>query len=334
MAPTLRTLGILAALICLVAGLALISGPVVSRVSTETLIRLVAVIGLWVFVGNSGILSFGHATFAAIGAYAAAWLTMPSTAKSIFLPSLPEILKSAEYPLPVGLLAGVAVAALAGLLLGAVIVRLSGIAASIATLAWLSIVVTVYSNADSWTKGTSSLVGLPLTVGPVTALIAALVALLAAFWFRRSRFGLMLVASREDEVAARASAIDVWRMRLIAFVLSAAVVAMGGVLQGHFVGVLSIGQFYLEYTFLTLAILVVGGVNSLSGAVLGCLVISAASELLRTLSGGLDLGALTLPALPGLRELCLAAIMLAILLFRPRGLLGDRELGAGRRRPG
>ena len=97
-------------------------------------------------------------------------------------------------------------------------------------------------------------------------------------------------ASREDEVAAAAAGISVRWLRLVAFVLSAAIVAMGGVLQGHFLGMLSVGQFYFEFTFLTLAMLVIGGMRSLSGAVIGTIVVSTLAEALRTLAAGFTIG--------------------------------------------
>ena len=196
-----------------------------------------------------------------------------------------------------------------------------------ATLAWLVIVNTVLANADWLTKGTSSLIGLPLVVDLKTATIGALIALSVAFLFKYSRYGLMLQASREDEVAAAASGISVRTLRFVSFVLSATILALGGVLQGHFLGMLTVGQFYLDFTFLTLAMLVMGGIRSLSGAVIGAVVVSGVSEALRIGASGFSLGGIDLPAVPGVREIGLAFIMLCVLLLRPRGLMGDRELG-------
>ncbi|MBZ9772204.1 branched-chain amino acid ABC transporter permease [Mesorhizobium sp. CO1-1-8] len=322
----LSTLLLLALVVIAVAAVGLTGSSVVERVAVDTLIKLVVVIGLSVFIGNSGILSFGHASFAAIGAYGAAWFTLPLAAKKIFLPHLPAFVLATQLPLPGGAAVGVVLAALAALVIGVVIMQLSGIGASIATLAWLAIVNTVCSNADSLTKGTSSLVGLPLATGIGTATASALLALTVAYVFKFSRYGLMLQASREDEVAARASGIAVRPLRLMAFVLSAALVALGGILQGHFLGILTVSQFYLEFTFLTLAMLVMGGMRSLSGAVVGTIVLAVAAEILRFLAGGFSVGGIVVPAATGLREIVLALIMLAVLLIRPRGLTGGHEI--------
>lgn len=321
----LSTLVILAAIILLIAAVGDFGGAVIQRVAADILIKLVVVLGLSVFIGNSGVLSFGHASFASLGAYSAAWFTLPLTAKKIFLPKLPAFVLATQLGLPAGAAIGVAFASLFALVVGVVVVRLSGIAASIATLAWLAIVNTVLANADSLTKGTSSLVGLPLVVGVKTAAFGALLALSVAYLFKFSRHGLMLRASREDEAAALASGIPVRKVRLQAFVLSAALVALGGILQGHFLGVLTVSQFYFEFTFLTLAMLVMGGMRSISGAVVGTVVVGLVAEMLRVGASGFDLGGLAVPAAPGIREIGLALIMLAVLMARPRGIMGDRE---------
>jgi branched-chain amino acid transport system permease protein len=323
------TLVILAAVILGVAAVGAVSGAVIQRVATDMLIKIVVVIGLSIFTGNSGILSFGHVSFAAIGAYGSAWFTLPLTMKKIFLPKLPYFILTTHVTMPTGAVIGMAFASIFAAIVGVVIMRLSGIAASIATLAWLAIVNNVLANADSLTRGTSSLIGLPLVTNVGNAAVGALLSLAAAFIFKYSPYGLMLQASREDEVAAAAAGIAVRWLRLVAFVLSAAIVAMGGVLQGHFLGMLSVGQFYFEFTFLTLAMLVIGGMRSLSGAVIGTIVVSTLAEALRTLAAGFTIGWLTVPAAAGVREIGLAAIMLAVLLIRPNGIMGDRELHLG-----
>ena len=330
------TCALLAAIIVMIALVGACSGAVTQRVVIDMLIKIIVVLGLSVFIGNSGLLSFGHASFAAIGAYSAAWFTLPIAVKKIFLPKLPALVLATQVGLPAGAAIGMSVAALSAALIGIAIMRLSGIAASIATLAWLVIVNTVLANADSLTKGTSSLIGLPLVVDLKTVTAGALFALGVAFAFKYSRWGLMLQASREDEIAAAASGISVRALRYVSFVLSAALLALGGIMQGHFLGILTVGQFYLDFTFLTLAMLVMGGYRSLSGAVIGAVMVSVVSEALRIAASGFALGALTIPEVPGMREIGLALIMVCVLLLRPRGLMGEREFGfvRGRREEG
>src|SRR5690606_15169404 len=140
------------------------SSPVLARVVTDTLIKLTMVVGLYIFVGNSGILSFCQGAFMVIGAYASAWLTMPVTMKQVILPELPSVLQLASFDPLIGGAAAVALVIVIAFLIGVPLMRLSGIAASIATFALLTAVVVVYNHWTSWTKGAASIVGLPLYV--------------------------------------------------------------------------------------------------------------------------------------------------------------------------
>jgi branched-chain amino acid transport system permease protein len=147
-----------------------------------------------------------------------------------------------------------------------------------------------------------------------------------AWGFQRSRSGLRLRASREDDGAAHAIGIRVTRERGIAFVLSAFFVGAGGALYGMFIGSFTPDAFFLNITFLITAMLIIGGMTSLAGAVVGTIVISVLAEFLRRAEQGFDLGLFQVSARPGLREVGLAIAMLAILILRPAGVTGGREL--------
>ena len=316
----------LAVPLALVALLGSQAPTVLQRVITEAFIKLVMVVGLYVFIGNSGVLSFGHGAFMMLGAYASAWTVTPLKIKKVLMANLPVFLKESELPAALGAGLAMAWAALIAFVVGIPLMRLSGIAASIGTFSVLMIVTVIYSNWDSLTGGTSSLVGLPIYVNIWLAFACALGAMITAYLFQCTRLGLALRAAREDEVAARSVGIHVHRVRLAAFTLSAALVALGGVLQVHFLGTANVAQFYLGVTFLTLAMLVVGGTGSLAGAVAGTAAIAIVSELLRRVETGFELFGLAVKAPPGLLEVGLAIVLLAILLFRPRGLTGGREV--------
>jgi branched-chain amino acid transport system permease protein len=298
----------------------------VNRSLTEALVKLVAVIGLYIFIGNSGILSFGHVSFMAIGAYGAAWQTCCAMLKPLTMHGLPNFLLHTTVPvLPAALMAG-ALAALVALVFGAIIMRLAGIAASIATLALLFIVYDVYSNWQSVTLGKGSIVGLPTYITPFVAYGWVVAALSAAFLFQVSRYGLQLRAAREDEIGARALGINIYPMRLAAFVLGGFFAGVGGALYGHFLGVISIDSFFLDMTFMTLAMLVIGGMRSLAGSVVGVAILSIIIESLRAFENGVALGNTMISVPPGTQEIVLAIAMLAILIFRPQGIMGGREL--------
>lgn len=298
---------------------------VIARTVTDALIMGVLVIGLYIFVGNSGVLAFGHLAYTMIGAYATAWLTISPVKKSFAL-ALPSFLADNTIPvLPAALVAS-ALAAIVALITGAPLTRLNGIAASIGTFTVLVIFYTLYSNWDSWTFGASTLVGVPIYLNMWIALAWVAVALVAATIHQKSRFGLALRAARENEVAARAAGINVPLQRLIAFVLSAYFMGLGGVLQAHFLGSVSVKTFWLGPTFIAIAMLVIGGQRSLTGAVVGVVVVATLQELLRQLEVGVLIGGAMIQVPRGIRELGTAFLMLVILILRPAGLTGGREI--------
>jgi branched-chain amino acid transport system permease protein len=326
-AVRLAPLILLVALVILVASAAAFAPIILQRRVTQALIMLVSVVGLYVFAGNSGIFSFGNVGFMAIAAYVSALLTMAPGQKSVFLPDLPKLLAEQHWPAPAGALAGGATAAVIGALVGFPLMRLSGISASIATF---SILVVVYVGLGNWTAitgGQNSLMGLPNYVGLWTAAIWAVVAIAIAFAYQESRGGLLLRASREDEVAARAAGVDIVRHRWIAFILSAFWSGVSGVLLAHFLGTVRVETYYLDLTFLIIAMLVIGGAGSLTGAVVGALAISALIEALREAEAGFSLGGVHLAAPAGLGDSALALLMLIIILYRPKGIAGGREIG-------
>jgi branched-chain amino acid transport system permease protein len=310
----------------------LLDNNLLSRTVTSGLIRVVIVVGLYIFVGNSGIISFGHMGFMAIGAYAVAWQTCCPGLKPYTMPGLPELLLNNTLPnLPAGLAAGLLTAVIA-FLVGIALMRLSGIAASIGTFAFLAIVNAVYSNWTSVTGGSSSISGIPIYVDIWNSLCWALVTITAAFIYQRSRYGLSLRASREDEIAAKSAGVNIFRQRLLAFSISAFFVGIGGVLYGGFLGILSPDAFYLNLTLITMAMLVVGGINSLSGAVVGVVVLSTFIEILLQIESGITIGARTLSVPPGMQEIGLGILMLLILIFRNGGITGNREIFWPRKR--
>ncbi len=322
----LLPLVILIVIVLAMAGAAELAPTVVQRRITQGLINLVAVVGLYVFVGNSGVLSFGNVAFMAIGGYVSALLTMPVAAKGVFLPDLPAFLAVAQWPVLAGALAGGVAAALVAFVAGFPLMRLSGISASIATFAILVVSYVVLGNWTSVTGGQNSLMGLPIYVGLWTAAGWAVAAIVVAFVHQESRSGLLLRASREDEVAAAASGVHMVSHRLVAFVISAFLSGIAGVLLAHFLGTVRVETFYLDLTFLIIAMLVIGGMRSLTGAVAGAVVITLLTELMRQAEIGVTIGGTKLAAPGGLGDAMLALLMLLIILFRPNGIAGGREI--------
>ncbi|WP_259315265.1 branched-chain amino acid ABC transporter permease [Capillimicrobium parvum] len=292
------------------------------------LIFLVAVLGLYTFMGNSGVISFGHASFAAIGAYVGAVLSLNPAQKLLQLPGLPEFAGKAELSPTLAVLVGAAGAAVFALVIVVPIVRLSGLAAGLATFSILVIVRVVISNWDGVTRGTQGLSGVPDGgEGPLAILPWALGALAIAALFQCGRAGRRLRASREDEVSARSVGIRVEVERGVAFVVSAAITGAAGVLYAQYLGTFGPDSFYLTLTFMLIAMLIIGGMSSLWGAVLGTIVVVAITDILqRVEQDGLRAGPVDIGSIENLSNIGLALAMLGILILRPEGIARGREL--------
>jgi branched-chain amino acid transport system permease protein len=290
----------------------------------NALVSVTLVVAIYVFIGNSGVLSFGQMSFVAVGAFASGILTIPLESKRGVLPELFPVLRDHTIGNVASLLVAAAAGGVFALIVGLPLMRLSGLAAGIATFAVLEI---THNILREWTKigpGATTLSLVPETTDAAQATVGVLVVLAAALAYQRSRLGRRLRASREDPAAARGVGINVHRERLWAFTVSGALAGFAGGLLVHLLGSITTEQVYLELTFLTLAMLVVGGLTSLWGAVVGALVVSALDSFLIEAEQGVDVGvSLDLPQ--GTRLIFLGAIMALVLIVRPTGLTGGRE---------
>jgi branched-chain amino acid transport system permease protein len=313
-----------AALVTLLSLLSVVGSEVLERKATFMLVNLVFVVGLYAFVGNSGVLSFGHASFMAIGAYTVGLLTANPNVKNTLIADAPGFLQDAEVATIPALLLAALLPAVLALILSVPLMRLDGLAAGIATLAVLFATGIVVGRWETLTGGQTSLSSIRRDTGVYSALVWALILMAVVFVYQQSRFGLRLRGAREDGQAARSLGISVLRERTVAFVLSAAVVGVSGGLYAGFLGTITPGVFFIgtgsgtgTITFMTIAMLVVGGVRSLSGAVVGTVVISGLSEALREVE--------KVSGVRNITEIALALILLLILILRPRGITGGRE---------
>lgn len=290
------------------------------------LTSLIIVVAMWTFIGNSGVLSFGHIAFVAVGAWTMSLLTISPVMKESLMPGLFPFVQSASAEPFVALLVGAVVGGIVAFASGFALMRLHGLEAGIATFALLMIVVQVLTYWEGiGPKTGQSMVGIPRSFDLQTMMFIALGVIALAWLYGQSKSARMLRASRDNILAAPASGINVTRHRMIAFTVSGALAGVGGAVWAQTNGVVQASQFSLDFTFTTIAMLVVGGMLSLWGAVLGTLVISALNHILGLLESGLALGSLTVAIPSGSRLIILAAVMVLILIFRPSGLTGGRE---------
>jgi branched-chain amino acid transport system ATP-binding protein/branched-chain amino acid transport system permease protein len=305
--------------------LAMMIGTASERVLTVFFVSLIAVVGMGVYSGNSGILSFGHLSFMAIGAYAASLLTLPAQLKVATLTKLPEWLATTEMGLLPATLIAVLLTSVVALLVGLAIGKLEGSATVIATLGLLII---VHGIAIGWrdvTRGSQTFFGIPRETSLWVAAVSVIIALIVARLYRDSISGLRLRAGRENAIAASAVGIRIQHERLISFVLSAALMALSGALLAHFLGAISPKKFYFTDTFLLLAMLIVGGMSTVTGAVTGAVAITIVTEVLRRYEGGFSLAGLEVPAVFGTTQIGIGLIILFAMFRKPDGLAGLKE---------
>ena len=301
------------------------------RILIVVCINAILVVSLGIGNGFTGVFSLGHVGFVAVGAYVSGILSLPASAKSAYLPDLPAWLSGWDFSfLPATLAAGVLCVILA-LLVGAPLMRLSGHFVSVATLGFLIIVNVVLINAESFTRGARTFTGVPLETTLPWALGWLAATLLVVARIVYSPKGRAYRAVREDTIAAQAIGIRVLPTRLSAFVIGAFFAGVGGSLYGHYLGSFSPASFYFAYTFSLISMLVIGGMQSLTGAVVGVVLVSALSEVLRNLERGFAIAAIALPPLYGASQIVLGIVFILIMIFRPSGVMGDFEFSLGPR---
>lgn len=325
--PHFNTLMILIITLLLIALLAeFLDDLMFERVVITLFINLALVMGLQIFMGNSGILSFAHIGFMGIGAYASVLFTMMPRLKSIALPDLPQFLSQLQWPFFPSILMGACIAACIAAVISFPLMRLSDASAVITSFALLVVIHTVLVHWKTYTNGPQTLFGVPQYTFLWTSVLWGCIFVLLAYWFRESRTGLQLRASRDERDAAATAGVNIVAVRWRAFIVSAFVAALAGGLWAHFITSFSPKAFWLKETFVILSMLIIGGPNSVSGAVVGTLVVTGVFEGLRGLENQINIAQVFSRPVIGLTEIVLSIAMLLILIFRPAGILAGREI--------
>lgn len=299
--------------------------PYQARLAYAFLLNLTLAISLQVFMGNSGVLSFGHISFMGVASYTVSILTIPVAIKSGLIPYAPFGLAGIQVSMPVAVIVAILLVGVLAWLSGYLVVRVSGAAAEILTLALLVIAYVIFTAWIDLTRGQRSLYGIPVVSSiPMAALVAAL-AIFVAKCFRDSNIGLQLRASSEDMLAARAAGVHIARLRHLAWIISAVIAAAAGILHATFMGVIAPNNFYFTQTLLIIAMVILGGSRSVSGVIVGSAFISLGNELARTLENGPVLFGIDLPELFGLTGFFLGFVIVLTMILKRNGLMGDRE---------
>ena len=323
------------------------------RTADMALLYVLLALGLNIVVGFAGLLDLGFVAFFAIGAYLYGLMASPHLAETFewFAQVFPNGLHT-----PIWLVIPLAalLAGLFGILLGAPTLKLRGDYLAIVTLGFGEIIRVFMNNLDhpvnitNGPKGLGQIDGItvlgvplakPLEIGSFTLssvtlyyylfLVLVVVSVIICHRLELSRIGRAWMAIREDEIAAKAMGINTRNMKLLAFGMGATFGGVSGSMFAAFQGFISPESFSLMESVMIVAMVVLGGIGHLPGVILGAVLLSALPEVLRWVSGLLDLQALTGGRLDAaiLRQLLIALAMIIIMLMRPRGLWPSPEHG-------
>ncbi|HUW69203.1 MAG TPA: branched-chain amino acid ABC transporter permease [bacterium] len=259
-------------------------------------INLVAVLGLSILTGFTGLFSFGHAGFMAIGAYVGAIVTA-----RLHLPFVAAILAA-------GLVAGII-----SIGIGRLTLKLKGDYFCIATMGFGEAIRLILNNW-AWVGGARGWESIPQFKGISVSLpfIVAIISVILVWNMVNSRQGRNMVAVREEELAAQMAGINVMRTKMMALVTSAVLAGIAGALMANFVGFIAPKTFNMTKSTELTIIVIFGGIGSISGSVLGALLLTALPEIFRAFSDW--------------RLVFYGLAVIVIMVGRPQGLLGGMEL--------
>lgn len=277
--------------------------------------------------GFTGLFSLGHAGFMAVGAYTTALLTMSPASKASTFVLEPIIgpLANIQFPFFVALFIGGALSALVAYLIGAPTLRLRGDYLAIATLGFSEIIRIVFTNTQTITNGSLGLKSIPpyttlwWSYGIMVATIVFMVVLI------NSSYGKAFKAIREDEIAAESMGINLFKHKVMSFVLGAFLAGVGGGLLANLLGTINPTMFRFVLTFNVLLIIVLGGMGSITGTVISAFVVTAGLEYLRFLDETIDLGFIQIPGIAGMRMVVFSVLLMIVVIFFSNGLMGNRE---------
>lgn len=298
-------------------------------------IRILNLCGIYVILGLSmnlingftGLFSLGHAGFMAVGAYTSALLTMSPELKQMnfFLKPIVPWLSNVEIPFFPALLVAGMLTALIGFLIGAPVLKLRDDYLAIATLGFSEIIRVIFTNTQSLTNGSLGLKGLPNYTNVWWSWGLAIVTILFMVFLIKGSYGRALKAIREDEIAAEAMGIDLYKHKIMSFTIGSFFAGIGGALLAHLLGTIDPNMFRFILTFNILLIVVLGGIGSITGTVISAIIVTVSLEFLRVLDGTMDFGFITIEGIPGLRMVVFSILLMAVILFYQRGLMGNNE---------
>ncbi len=288
-------------------------------------INIILATSLNLINGFTGQFSIGHAGFMAIGAYSSAYFTVnygEAIEKSISGASGGFL--SASLVLIIAIIIGAVIAAIAGLIVGIPSLRLKGDYLAIVTLGFAEIIRIVILNIDAVGGATGYQV--PGYADFLWIGFFAIITIVVVHNIVKSDMGRALISIREDELAAEAMGVNTTRYKVISFVISSSFAGIAGVLFAHYNKFLSTNDFQFIKSFEVIIMIVIGGMGSMTGAIIGAVVVTLLPELLRQLPD-VAIPGLGIVKFADLRLVIFAVILILTMIFRPQGIFGTREFG-------
>lgn len=277
--------------------------------------------------GVAGQFSLGPNAFMAVGAYTTALLTLSPAEKELSFIIEPIIwpLSVLHLPFLPSLLIGGAFAALLGFIMAFPVFRVRGDYLAIVTLGFGEVIRVVANNVQSITNGPLGLKGLSEYTNLWWSWGVAVFTVFCVTRLVKSSFGRAMQAIREDEVAAAAMGINVFRHKMLAFVVHAFFAGMAGGLMAHLITTISPTLFSFFLTFNLLVIIVIGGLGSMTGSIIAAIIITHAGEWLRAVEEPMAIGPFNIPGIPGMRMVVFSIMLILVMIFARQGLMGRRE---------
>lgn len=260
-------------------------------------INIILAVSLNLVTGFTGQFSLGHAGFMSIGAYVGALINMEMNSTGGFL---------------LGITAGAVAAAIVGILIGIPTLRLKGDYLAIATLGMAEIIRVIFLNMDDITNGAAGLNGIPRYTNWLWLFIFTALTIILINNFVRSSQGRACISIREDEIAAESMGINTTKYKVMAFAIGASFAGIAGVLYSSYFYFIKPNIFGFMKSIDILVIVVFGGMGSITGSIIAAIVLAVLTTFLQAYSE--------------LRMIIYALLLVVIMLFRPQGLMGTKEI--------
>jgi len=297
------------------------------RILNLSAIYIILALSLNLLNGFTGLFSLGHAGFMAVGAYVSALLTMSPAQKEMnfFLEPIVPILATLQIPFPLALIAAGTCAGLVAVVIGVPALRLRDDYLAIATLGFAEIIRVILTNTQNITNGAQGLKGITKYSTTWVVWSCAVLSIVFMLALVRSSYGRTMKAVRDDEIAAEAMGVNVVKVKSTSFVISSFMAGVGGALLGHMITTIDPKMFTLILTFNILLIVVLGGNGSITGSVVGAIIVTVLMEALRFLDMPMNFLFIKTDGLPGLRMVIFSILLMIVVLYRQKGLMGNKE---------